>query len=88
LCYSISNFGVLSSYVQKERKITRYARKVPKGGVAHLPKVGVLTTQRFIEWETAERFQGIDDWDFIAKRRVEVRDGEFQEFTGMIALLP
>jgi hypothetical protein len=28
----------------------------------------------------------IDNWNFIAERRVELRDGECQEFTGMLTL--
>ena len=42
--------------------------------------------QRFIDRERAERFRVIDDWNFIAERRVELRDGESQEFTGMLTL--
>jgi hypothetical protein len=42
--------------------------------------------QRFIDRERAGRFRVIDDWNFIVERRVELRDGECQEFTGMLTL--
>jgi hypothetical protein len=42
--------------------------------------------QRFIDRQRAEPFRVIDDWNFIAERRVELRDGECQEFTDMLTL--
>ena len=42
--------------------------------------------QRFIDREKAEQFRVIDDWNFIAEHRVELRDGECQEFTNMLTL--
>ena len=42
--------------------------------------------QRFIDRERAELFRVIDNLNFIAERRLELQDGESQEFTGMLTL--
>jgi hypothetical protein len=68
-----------ASKKRKEGPQRRRGSSSSQGGGSYHP-------QRFVDRERAERFWVIDDWNFIAERRVELRDGECQEFTGMLTL--